>query len=116
MVFAAVAGHLQSLEFTDQYKKWHGCAPVELYTAPVVKFVPEVCCSESLCYSAPCKFSKGLGFSPSHFAVDVVAVTPYSKLSLTKSPCNICSFQQGRRFLTMQNLDAHNIYRSKLLR
>ncbi|DBA87673.1 TPA: hypothetical protein ACH3X1_004680 [Trebouxia sp. C0004] len=41
MVFAAVAGHLQSLEFTEQYKKWHGCAPVELYTAPVVKFVPE---------------------------------------------------------------------------
>ena len=42
MVFAAVAGHLQSLDFTEQYKKWHGCAPVELYTAPVVKFVPEV--------------------------------------------------------------------------
>ncbi|DBB17906.1 hypothetical protein WJX82_005956 [Trebouxia sp. C0006] len=41
MVFAAVAGHLQSLDFTEQYKKWHGCAPVELYTAPVVKFVPE---------------------------------------------------------------------------
>ena len=45
MVFAAVAGHLQSLEFTEQYKKWHGCAPVELYTAPVVKFVPEVSAS-----------------------------------------------------------------------
>ncbi len=45
MVFAAVAGHLQSLDFTEQYKKWHGCAPVELYTAPVVKFVPEVSAS-----------------------------------------------------------------------
>lgn len=42
MVFAAVAGHLQSLDFTDQHKKWHSCNPVDLYTAPVVKFVPEV--------------------------------------------------------------------------
>lgn len=42
MVFAAVAGHLQSLDFTEQHKKWHSCSPVELYTAPVVKFVPEV--------------------------------------------------------------------------
>ncbi len=74
------------------------------------------CCSGSLCYSAPCKFSKGLSFSHSYFAVDVTALTPYSKLSVTKSLCNICSFQQGRRFLSMQNLDAHNTYRSKLLR
>lgn len=44
MVFSAVAGHLQSLDFPDSHKKWHSCAPVDLYTAPVIKFVPEVCC------------------------------------------------------------------------
>ncbi|KAL3140647.1 hypothetical protein ABBQ32_005213 [Trebouxia sp. C0010 RCD-2024] len=41
MVFSAVAGHLQSLDFTDSHKKWHSCPPVDLYTAPVIKFVPE---------------------------------------------------------------------------
>jgi len=43
MVFSAVAGHLQSLDFPDTHKKWHSCAPVDLFTAPVIKFVPEVC-------------------------------------------------------------------------
>lgn len=43
MVFAAVAGHLQSLDFTSQHKNWTSCSPIDLYTAPVVKYVPEVC-------------------------------------------------------------------------
>lgn len=42
MVFSAVAGHLQSLDFAESHRKWHSCLPVDLYTAPVVKFVPEV--------------------------------------------------------------------------
>jgi len=42
---------------------------------------------------------KRTGLSPASFAVNVTALTPYSKLSLTKSPFNIYSFQQGRRFL-----------------
>ena len=42
MVFAAVAGHLQALEFAEGFKKWHACLPGDLYTAPVHKFVPEV--------------------------------------------------------------------------
>lgn len=43
MVFSAVAGHLQSLDFPESHKKWHSCPPVDLYTIPVIKFVPEVC-------------------------------------------------------------------------
>ncbi len=74
------------------------------------------CCIESLCYTAPCKSSKGLGCSPSYFAVDVTAITPYSKLSLTKSPYNICSFQQGCRFLNYAEFGCTQHYRSKLLR
>jgi DNA topoisomerase-3 len=42
MVFTSVAGHLMELEFAAQYKRWRGCSPLELYTAPVVKDVPAV--------------------------------------------------------------------------
>lgn len=42
MVFTSVAGHLLELDFTPQHKKWHSCSPVELYTAPVQKVVPQV--------------------------------------------------------------------------
>lgn len=42
MVFTSVAGHLMQLDFTQQHKRWHSCAPVDLYNAPVVKSVPDV--------------------------------------------------------------------------
>jgi DNA topoisomerase-3 len=42
MVFTSVAGHLMELEFAAQYKRWRGCSPLDLYTAPVVKDVPAV--------------------------------------------------------------------------
>ncbi len=42
MVFTSVAGHLMALDFPDHLKKWGSCAPLELYTAPVRKFVPKV--------------------------------------------------------------------------
>ena len=42
MVFTSVAGHLLELDFEPQYKKWRGCSPVELFTAPVHKVVPKV--------------------------------------------------------------------------
>jgi DNA topoisomerase-3 len=68
MVFTSVAGHLMELEFAAQYKRWRGCSPLELYTAPVVKDVPAVstdlllCCSNtasmhdaacSVCFKSP---------------------------------------------------------------
>lgn len=42
MVFTSVAGHLMELDFTQQHKRWRSCSPLELYTAPVVKAVPDV--------------------------------------------------------------------------
>jgi DNA topoisomerase-3 len=39
MIFSSVAGHLMELDFTPQYKPWHGCRPGQLFTAPVVKQV-----------------------------------------------------------------------------
>ena len=39
MLFSSVAGHLLELEFKPPYNKWHGCRPVDLYDAPVVKGV-----------------------------------------------------------------------------
>ncbi|KAA8547075.1 hypothetical protein F0562_003504 [Nyssa sinensis] len=41
MLFTSVTGHLMELEFEDRYRKWHSCDPVDLYHAPVRKFVPE---------------------------------------------------------------------------
>ena len=41
MVFTSVSGHLLELDFLPQHKKWRGCNPVELYTAPVQKLVPQ---------------------------------------------------------------------------
>ena len=38
-----------SLEFPPHMKKWNSCAPLELYSAPVVKAVPEV----SFTFSGP---------------------------------------------------------------
>lgn len=42
MLFTSVTGHLMELEFDDRYRKWHSCDPLDLYTAPVRKHVPEV--------------------------------------------------------------------------
>ena len=38
----AVRGHLTSLDFPQEYRKWTSCAPVQLYEAPTVKFTSEV--------------------------------------------------------------------------
>jgi len=42
MRFTAVAGHLTELEFEASHHKWHSCAPVELFTAPIKRFVAQV--------------------------------------------------------------------------
>ncbi|KAL8159182.1 hypothetical protein V2J09_000719 [Rumex salicifolius] len=41
MLFTSVTGHLMETEFDDRYKKWHSCDPVQLYEAPIRKYVPE---------------------------------------------------------------------------
>ncbi|XP_042412626.1 DNA topoisomerase 3-alpha-like [Zingiber officinale] len=41
MLVTSVTGHLMELEFEDRFRKWHSCDPVDLYNAPVRKFVPE---------------------------------------------------------------------------
>ncbi|MCD7472326.1 DNA topoisomerase 3-alpha [Datura stramonium] len=41
MLFTSVTGHLMELEFDDRYRQWHSCDPVDLYNAPVRKYVPE---------------------------------------------------------------------------
>ncbi|XP_047970026.1 DNA topoisomerase 3-alpha isoform X1 [Salvia hispanica] len=41
MSFTSVTGHLMELEFDDRYRKWHSCDPVDLYHAPVKKYVPQ---------------------------------------------------------------------------
>ncbi|KAK6789270.1 hypothetical protein RDI58_013069 [Solanum bulbocastanum] len=41
MLFTSVTGHLMELEFDERYRKWHSCDPLDLYNAPVQKFVPE---------------------------------------------------------------------------
>ena len=38
----SVAGHLVSLEFEQQYRKWHGCQPGQLFEARVVQYVEDV--------------------------------------------------------------------------
>jgi hypothetical protein len=47
MVFTSVAGHLMELDFDQIHKKWHGCAPIDLYTATVHKNVPQVSLQET---------------------------------------------------------------------
>ncbi|KAG0079394.1 DNA topoisomerase [Podila epicladia] len=37
----AVRGHLMRFDFQQQYRKWHACAPVELYEVPTVKYTAE---------------------------------------------------------------------------
>ena len=46
----AVAGHLTSNDFEDQYRKWHSCDPVQLFDAGVKTYVTQVSlrtCAES---------------------------------------------------------------------
>lgn len=38
----AVAGHLTSNDFEDQYRKWHSCDPVQLFEARVQTYVTQV--------------------------------------------------------------------------
>ena len=42
MVFTSVSGHLTSLEFPAQYRHWNSVQPIDLYHAPVIKFIAEV--------------------------------------------------------------------------
>lgn len=42
MSFTSVTGHLMEIEFDERFKKWHSCDPVQLYHAPIRKYVPEV--------------------------------------------------------------------------
>jgi len=42
MSFTSVAGHLMELDFPVSHKGWRSCSPVELFSAPVVKAVPQV--------------------------------------------------------------------------
>ena len=40
MVVTSVTGHLMELDFKPPFNKWHSCAPVELFSAPVERRVP----------------------------------------------------------------------------
>ncbi|KAK1129739.1 hypothetical protein K0M31_019453 [Melipona bicolor] len=37
MIMTSVSGHLLNHDFTGVYRKWHGCHPLTLFDAPVVK-------------------------------------------------------------------------------
>ena len=37
MVMTSLSGHLLGYEFVDNYRKWYGCQPHELFDAPVKK-------------------------------------------------------------------------------
>lgn len=41
MLMTSVSGHLLTYEFVGPYRKWHGCHPLSLFEAPVVKQCPE---------------------------------------------------------------------------
>eukprot|EP01080_Neovahlkampfia_damariscottae_P003222 gene3222-5537_t len=41
MVFTSVSGHLYDMDFEDNFRQWGSCDPVQLFEAPIVKFVPE---------------------------------------------------------------------------
>ena len=38
----SVLGHLTSLDFEQQYRKWNSCHPGQLFDAPVVEQVDQV--------------------------------------------------------------------------
>ena len=37
MVMTSVSGHLLGMDFSEQYKKWFSCHPVQLFDLPVEK-------------------------------------------------------------------------------
>ena len=39
----SVIGHLNGLDFDQQYRKWQSCRPGQLFDAPVVETVDPVC-------------------------------------------------------------------------
>lgn len=41
VTFTCVAGHIQASEFHERYRKWHSCAPGDLFEAPIVVQVAE---------------------------------------------------------------------------
>nr|XP_043611083.1 DNA topoisomerase 3-alpha [Erigeron canadensis] len=41
MVFTSVTGHLMEIDFEPRYRKWHSCDPLDLFHAPICKYVPE---------------------------------------------------------------------------
>ena len=41
MVFTSVAGHLMSTDFQEPFNKWRSCAPVELFSKPICRYVPK---------------------------------------------------------------------------
>ncbi|XP_067044937.1 DNA topoisomerase 3-alpha-like isoform X2 [Acropora muricata] len=41
MIMTSLSGHLMTLDFTASHQKWHSCAPVALFSAPVTKYVSE---------------------------------------------------------------------------
>lgn len=43
MKVTSVTGHLMEIEFAEPYgKKWNACQPVDLFTAPIIKYVKQV--------------------------------------------------------------------------
>lgn len=43
VTFTSVAGHIVSQDFEGRYKSWQGCNPADLFEAPIVSFVQDVC-------------------------------------------------------------------------
>lgn len=42
VTMTSVIGHLTSLDFDQQYRKWNSCAPSQLFEAPIVSQVAQV--------------------------------------------------------------------------
>ncbi|CAN0541142.1 unnamed protein product, partial [Laminaria digitata] len=43
MKVTSVTGHLMELEFAEPFgKRWSACQPVELFTAPLIRYVKDV--------------------------------------------------------------------------
>jgi DNA topoisomerase-3 len=42
MSFTSVSGHLMTNDYTEQYRGWNSCDPIQLFEAPIIKYVPEV--------------------------------------------------------------------------
>ena len=42
VTMTSVIGHLSTVDFADQYRKWMSCDPFQLFDAPIVKLVDKV--------------------------------------------------------------------------